>query len=80
MYTRYVWDLGFNTLSHHHIGLLFIYTVNTTSDRSKNPLVWHLMMYAFPEGQPPVVVSRNEKVFQLLSSACFDAGFKKVSD
>ena len=68
------------TLSHHHIGLLFIYTVNTTIDRSKNPLLWHLVMYAFPEGQPPVVVSRNEEVFQLLSSACCNAELKKVSN
>ena len=71
---------GFNTLSHHHIGLLFIYTVNTTSDRSKNPLLRHLVMYAFPEGQPPVVVSRDEEAFQLLSSAFSNAELKKVSD
>ena len=64
---------GFNTLSHHHIGLLFIYTVNTTS---KNPLLRHLMMYAFPEGQPPVVVSRNEEAFLLLSSAFSNAELK----
>ena len=68
MYTRYV---------HHHNRLLFIYTVNATS---KNPLLWHLMMYAFPEGQSPVVVSRNEEAFQLLSSAFSNAELKKVSD